>query len=128
MNATGWSSESLPIKLNWGLLRRPIEANVVTLRVRDSNSALTFSYQAERFDIAKRPLLTQHLSPPLGLPLADIMSMERTYQRYVQSVVKNDLQEYVNVAYDDQESLLPERLLDLVCVFFSSSQSTDRDV
>jgi hypothetical protein len=108
-------------------MRRPIDADVVNLQLR-GHSELAFTHQAKSLDSGESALLIRTTSPPLGIPLASIVSMERKYERYVQDIVADDLYEYVNIAYNDQESTFPERLLGLICSFLSKSRSSDQDV
>ena len=108
-------------------MRRPIDADVVTLQLR-ARSELAFTNQVKSLGSGKKELLIRKISPPLGIPLVSIVSMERKYERYVQDIVTDDLYEYVDIAYDDQESTFPERLLGLICSFLSKSRSSDRDV
>jgi len=75
-----------------------------------------------------RPVLLRKQSPPLGIPLAAMEEMESVYSRYIQEIVEGDLKAYVSIAYDDQNSMFPERLLGAVCSFYRSCFETDSEV
>lgn len=100
-----------------------MDVDEIQIRV---NSELAFEYQALVSD--GDALLIRTPSPPLAIPLADLVIMEQEYARYVNDIVTYDLYEYVNIAYSDQESTLPERALGLVCSFLVKSRNTSKDV
>jgi hypothetical protein len=116
-NATSWGREYIPIRLIWGY-RRPIHVEVVALNLRP-NSEMGFHNQAESTNnTITRPVLVRKNSPPLGITLAVLDEMQTECSWYVQTIVQNDIMAYVPVAYNDQDSELPERLLGVICSFY----------
>ena len=109
-----WGTEKLEVEIYWGLQQKPLPADVVALRLK-GNPQLAL-------DGHGNPLQTMNHSPPLGIPLQDMAGIEKKYQDYVQDLVENFLPRYVDIAYDDQESMLPERLLGLICSFYAQSK------
>jgi hypothetical protein len=108
-------------------MRRAIDADVVDLKL-PVNSELALTLQAKSLVSGESASLIRTASPPLGIPLADLDIMEQEYARYVQDIVTDDLSEYVNIAYSDQESTFPERVLGIICSFLLKSRSSDQDV
>jgi hypothetical protein len=108
-------------------MRRAIDADVVDLKL-PPNSELALNLQAKSLVSGERASLIRTASPPLGIPLADLDIMEQEYTRYVQDIVTDDLHEYVNIAYSDQESTFPERVLGIICSFLLKSRSADQNV
>jgi hypothetical protein len=125
-NATSWGTQQLPVRLSWGY-RRLLQADVVVLALRSATSAMGFQHQAIA-NGAGRPLLIRKQSPPLGIPLAAMEEMEDVYSQYIRDIVQSDLRGYVSIAYDDQDSMLPERLLGAVCSFYISGLEADEEV
>ena len=125
-NASGWGTDSLLVRMNWGY-RKLLEANVVTLAMSSKSSQLGYSHQAIS-DGSGRPVLERRKSPPLGIPFADMLEMQDLYNRYLEDIVDDDLPNYVSVAYDDQESLLPQRLLDVICTLYQAWVNAGREV
>jgi hypothetical protein len=54
--------------------------------------------------------------------------MKEEYRRMVNDIVLVDLENYVPVPYDDQESDLPERLLHIVCSFYRAGLAAGQEV
>jgi hypothetical protein len=119
--ASGWGSQLLNIKLNWGY-QKPLDVEVVSLVPRQKDSIY---YQVSQVILpsstATPPKLVRKTSPPLGIPLADLDEMQVVYRKYLRDIVDGDLFEYVPVAYVDQEYDLPERLLTSICSYYSKA-------
>jgi hypothetical protein len=127
MNATGWGKHPISVRLFWGY-HDLIGVEVVALNLRP-NSEMGFHHQAEATnDMITRPALVRKNSPPLGIPLAAVDEMQNEYSRYIQNIVQNDIMGYVPVAYIDQGSDLPERLLGAICSFYSATREKDIEV
>jgi hypothetical protein len=54
--------------------------------------------------------------------------MREEYRRLVCEIVMRDLHNYVPIAYDDQESELPERLLEAICSFYGAGLAAGQEV
>jgi len=125
-NASGWGTQNLLITMTWGY-RKHLEANVVALVLRSSSSQMAVTHQAI-VSGSGRPTLVRKDSPPLGIPLAAMTEMKDAYSRYVQDIVKGDLAHYLAIAYDDQRSELPVRLLGAICTFYSTGLADGEEV
>jgi hypothetical protein len=127
-NATGWGTQFMFVRLSWGYQGGLIGAEVVALTLK-ANSEMGFHHQTKVVDnMITRPALVRKNSPPLGIPLAAVDDMQNEYSRYIQNIVQNDIKGYWSVAYVDQESKLPERLLAAVCSFYNASREDDNEV
>jgi hypothetical protein len=116
------------VRLSWGYQGGLIGAEVVALTLK-ANSEMGFHHQTKVVDnMITRPALVRKNSPPLGIPLAAVDDMQNEYSRYIQNIVQNDIKGYWSVAYVDQESKLPERLLAAVCSFYNASREDDNEV
>jgi hypothetical protein len=126
-NATGWGNKYMSVRLSWGY-QGPIPAEVVNLTLR-ANSEMGFHHQTKTVDgMVTRPILVRKKSPPLGIPLAAVDEMQNEYSRYIQNIVQNDIAGYVPIAYVDQGSELPERLLAAICSFYNAGWEKDHEV
>lgn len=125
-NATGWGTQHLLVRLTWGY-RRLLEANVVALTLRSTSSDMGFQHQAFS-NGSGRPTLLRKQSPPLGIPLGAMEELEDVYSQYIRDIVQSDLREYVSIAYDDQDSYLPEHLLGAVCSYYIKGLEADEEV
>lgn len=126
-NAVGWGQIYMPIRLSWGY-RRLISVEVVALNLLP-NSEMRFHDQAEAInDMNTRPALVRKNSPPLGIELASVDDMQTEYSGYVQTIVQEDIMRYVPIAYVDQDSKLPERLLWAICSFYNATREEDNEV
>jgi hypothetical protein len=65
-------------------------------------------------------------SPPLGIQLANIDDMKYEYKKYIRDIVDGNLFGYLPVAYTDQESDLPVRLLTAVCSYYTAASEKGR--
>ena len=93
-----------------------------------ATSQVGFSHHAVSA-LPGRPTLERRKSPPLGIPLADMLEMQDLYQRYLDDIVDDDLPNYVSIAYDDdQGSSLPERLLEAMCTLYQGWVASGREV
>jgi hypothetical protein len=54
--------------------------------------------------------------------------MPEEYRRIVNEIVTTDLDMYVPIVYDDQDSKLPERLLKAICSFYSAGLAAGQEV
>jgi hypothetical protein len=126
-NASSWGTEYLFVRMSWGYKRRLLDAEVVALTLVNNNSEMGYQELAVANGNA-RPLLVRKQSPPLGIPLAAMDDMQDKYAGYIQDIVQSDLAQYVPVAYTDQDSLLPQRLLGAVCAFYTAGSETDNEV
>jgi hypothetical protein len=124
-NATGWGSYEIRIQMMWGYWK-PLVANVVTLEIH-SNSQIGFQHQTAA-NGTSRPALVRKTSPPLGIPLAAMDDMQDEYRHLVHNIVHDDLLNYLSIAYDDQESNLPERLLTTIGNFYCASKASGDEV
>jgi hypothetical protein len=124
-NTKAWGSHEISIRMMWGYWK-PLEARVVTLEIH-SNSQIGFQHQTA-FNGTNRPALLRKTSPPLGIPLAAMDDMEDEYRLLVHRIVHDDLINYVTIAYDDQESDLPERLLTAIGTFYCASKVAGNEV
>lgn len=125
-NATGWGTQFMFVRLSWGY-QGLIGAEVVALTLK-SNSEMGFHHQTKVIDnMITRPTLVRKNSPPLGIPLAAVDEMQNEYSRYIQNIVQNDIMGYVPVAYVDQGSVLPQRLLAAICSFYSVGREDDNE-
>jgi hypothetical protein len=120
-----WGSYEMHVRLDWGY-EKPLEATVVALAL-PSQSRLAFHHQAQG-GTGKEPTLVRKRSPPLAIPLASFEDMKEEYRRMVNDIVMGDLENYVPVPYDDQESDLPERLLHIVCSFYRAGLAAGQEV
>lgn len=123
-NATGWGTKEMTIRMTWGYWN-PLEAKVFALDIRrDSQIGVhhSASWGPEGATLVKKP------SPPLGIPLAAMDSLQDEYDVLVQKIVHDDLINYVAIAYDDQESELPERLLRSIATFHNASKVVGNEV
>jgi len=125
-NASSWGTEHLFVRMSWGYPKYLV-ANVVALTLRSSSSEMGFQDQAIA-NGTSRPLLVRKQSPPLGIPLAAMEEMENVYSRYIQEIVEGDLRAYISMAYKDQISMFPERLLGVVCSFYRNCFEADSEV
>ncbi len=126
-NATGWGKQLMPVRLSWGY-RDPIDVEVVTLELRP-NSEMSFHHQAEATNsLVTRPILVRKNSPPLGIPLADVDELQDEYLQYVRNIVQSNIMEYVDSAYVDQQSELPEKLLGAICSYYKTTREQDNEV
>jgi hypothetical protein len=124
-NASSWGTEYLLVRMSWGYKRR-LDAEVVALTLVNNSQ---MGYQ--ELTVANgnaRPLLVRKQSPPLGIPLAAMDDMQDKYAGYIQDIVQSDLAQYVPIAYTDQDSLLPQRLLGAVCSFYTAGSEIDNEV
>jgi hypothetical protein len=126
-NATRWGQTTMPVRLTWGY-EVPIGVEVVALDLKP-NSEMGFQNQAEATnELISRPRLVRKNSPPLGIQLAAVEEMQNEYAQYVISIVQNNIMRYVPVAYNDQESDLPERLLQVICSYYDATRENDNEV
>jgi len=125
-NAKSWGKQQMTVKMTWGY-HRALEADVVALALKE-NSQMAVAHATVYTNGPSKPTLVRKSSPPLGIPLAAMDEMGDIYAKYVQEIVQNDLAEYVPVAYTDQESRLPERLLAAVCKFYIAGHEQDNEV
>lgn len=91
-NASSWGHKNIRIQLSWRY-RIPIEANVVAITMNSASSEIGILYSSENQALSSRK------SPPLAIPLADLADMQTAYSRYVEDIVRNDLDHYVSTAY-----------------------------
>ncbi len=124
-NATRWGKTTMPVRLTWGY-EVPIGVEVVALDLKP-NSEMGFHHQATN-EMISRPTLVRKNSPPLGIQLAAVEEMQNEYAQYVHSIVQNNIMRYVPVAYTDQESDLPERLLQMICSYYNATRENDNEV
>lgn len=124
-NATAWGNQEMTIRMMWGYWK-PIEAKVVSLKIR-GNSQIGVHHQFAA-DGKCRPTIVRKTSPPLGIPLAAMDDMQEEYRILLQGIVRDDLMSYVSIAYDDQESDLPERLLSSLSTFYCASKLAGSEV
>lgn len=117
-NATGWGNIEMNVKMMWGYWR-PLEETVVMLTM-SPHSELAYHSQAIS-NGTNKPSLVKKNSPPLGLPLAAMEDMQDRYSSFVEGIVTDDLTRYVTVPYDDQDSDLPQRLLQTITNFYSAA-------
>jgi hypothetical protein len=120
INATGWGSYEMNVRMMWGYWR-PLEERVVMLTIHP-NSELAYHSQAIS-NGTNKPTLSRRNSPPLGLPLAAMDDMQYRYSEFVKRIVMDDLMRYVTVPYDDQDSNLPERLFQTIANFYSAASA-----
>jgi hypothetical protein len=108
--------------MNWGY-KKGFKANAIIL----SNS----------FEHEYRPISTGHSgfvvrqrqSPPLGFPIATApRELQILYRGYIKEIVQCDLESYAPVAYTDQDSTVPQRLLGAVCLFYDALSMDGREV
>jgi hypothetical protein len=125
-HASGWGNRPLLVRMSWGS-KRLLTANVVQLFLREETSEIGLQHQAIANGTA-RPTLVRQNSPPLGIPLASMVDLQKEYQKYVQEVVSKDLSHYPSVAYDDQTSKLSECLLRAVCVWYQNGVAAGEKV
>jgi hypothetical protein len=126
-NATRWGKTTMPVRLTWGY-EVSIGVEVVALDLKP-NSEMGFQNQAEATnELISRPRLVRKNSPPLGIQLAAVEDMQNEYAQYVISIVQNNIMRYVPVAYNDQESDLPERLLQVICSYYDATRENDNEV
>jgi hypothetical protein len=111
--------------MNWGY-EKPLEAKVVILALT-SQSQLGVHLQTAGSS-HKSPDLVRKKSPPLGIPLASFEDMKVEYQDMVRNVVMRDLEKYVDVPYDNQDSDLPEHLLGIICTFYRAGLAAGQEV
>jgi len=124
-NASSWGTQFMVVRMTWGY-RKLLQAEVVALALRSNSSEMGYQHQTLSNGNA-RPLLVRKQSPPLGIPLAAMDDMLGLYSSYIQDIVQSDLAAYVPVAYTDQDSKLPERLLGAVCSFYNAGLETDNE-
>jgi hypothetical protein len=123
-NAVSWGSHEITIRMDWGY-SQPLEATVVTVTLREESQM----YMYETLDAGtKQVTLVKRKSPPLGLPLASMSDMKAEYCALAREIVTNDINGYVWMAYDDQESDLPECLLKAVADFYSAGLAAGDEV
>lgn len=127
-NATSWGLEEMQIRMTWGYWK-PIQASVVALTM-PSNSRLGYHHQttATAATASSPPPIVRKKSPPLGIPLAALDDMTEEYRCLVREIVMGDLENYVTIAYNDQESDLPERLLQVICSFYRAGLVAGQEV
>jgi hypothetical protein len=124
-NASGWGSQEIFIRMKWGYWK-PIEATVVSLQIH-GNSQIGFHHSTIP-NGTNRPTLVRKDSPPLGIPLAAMDDMQEEYRLLTHRIVHEDVSNYVSIAYDDQDSELPERLLTSIGAFYSASKAAGYEV
>lgn len=125
-NASAWGTECFIVRMTWGY-RKLLQAEVVALALRSEASDMAFQHQTISQGDG-RPVLVRKQSPPIGIPLAAMDDMQNIYSNYIQDIVQSDLAEYVPVAYTDQESDLPEELLEAICNYYSAGLLVDNEV
>jgi len=103
-NASSWGHKNIRIQLSWRY-RIPIEANVVAITMNSASSEIGILYSSENQALSSRK------SPPLAIPLADLADMQTAYSRYVEDIVRNDLDHYVSTAYQWVYESSPSKLL-----------------
>jgi hypothetical protein len=113
MNATSWGKQSIAVKLSWGY-QKLLDIEVCRINSIDHHSSVLASNVTGLQLIRKR-------SPPLGIPLAAIEEMKYDYSKYIRNIVDCDIFGYLPVAYTDQGSLLPERVLTTVCSYYAAA-------
>lgn len=113
------------VRMDWGY-EKPLEATVVALAL-PNQSRLAYHHQTNG-TVAKKPTMVRKKSPPLGIPLASYEDMKEEYGEMVSAIVMGDLENYVPVPYDNQESELPERLLQIICSFYRAGLAADQEV
>lgn len=124
-DAMSWGKQEIQIRMDWGY-NKPLEAKVVAL-ILPSQSQLGFQHQAIGSNL-KKPELVRKKSPPLGIPLAPFNDMKVEYWNMVRDIVMDDLESYVDVPYDNQESELPEHLLGIICSFYRAGLAAGQEV
>src|SRR5690348_5476861 len=88
-NTRSWGTQSHLVRLAWGY-RLPLEAEVVALELHSDHSEAGFQ-NTTISDGSARSVLVRKRSPPLGIPLAAMDGMQRTYSLYVEDIVQTDL-------------------------------------
>lgn len=124
-NGMSWGTYEMHVRMSWGYWK-PLEADVVAL-TEPSDSRLGYQYQMQ-ITKASQITLVRRRSPPLGIPLAALSEMGEKYRRLGHEIVTGDLDSYVLIAYDDQDSDLPERLLEAVCSFYRAILVANQEV
>ncbi|KAF7867234.1 hypothetical protein EAF04_005317 [Stromatinia cepivora] len=117
-NADTWGTDEMIVRLSWGY-RVPLKVTVVSLSVRGPTSIFRYQHQTY-INASGRPTFTRKKSPPLGIPLMSMEERQEEYDRYIRGIVQHDLDEYVRVAYEPEESDLAKRLLKTVCQFYTA--------
>ena len=124
-HGTSWGKQEILIRMDWGY-EKLLEARVVAL-ILPSQSQLEYQHQAVGPNL-KSPELVRKKSPPLGIPLASFEDMKVEYRNMVRDIVMGDLESYVEVPYDNQESELPEHLLGIICTFYRAGLAAGQEV
>ncbi|QSZ30802.1 hypothetical protein DSL72_000360 [Monilinia vaccinii-corymbosi] len=114
-NADAWGTDEMMVGLSWGY-RVPLKVTVVPLSVRGSTSVFRYQHQTY-INASGRPTFTRKKSPPLGIPLLSMEESKDEYALYIKRIVRHDLDGYVRVAYEPEESDLAKRLIKTVCQF-----------
>ena len=122
-SATGWGKESITVRLTWGY-QKLLDIEVVSLVPRQIDS-FYHSSTVPSSNVTGLQLITKR-SPPLGIQLANIDNMKYQYNKYIRDIVDGDLFGYLPVAYNDQESDLPERILTAVCSYYTAASEKSR--
>lgn len=122
-----WGRESISINMDWGL-QSLIEVEVVAVSP-SPDSSIVVQYQSNT-DQYGQPQLTSSKSPLLGMPFETMASTQERLANYVQDFVRNDfhLDLYGRVAYDDEFSDIPGRLLKIVCNWHAKSRRHEEEV
>jgi len=123
-NAAAWGNHEMTVQMYWGH-SRPLQARVVTITLIE-DSQLAYVSQIEGSKTQREAIIRK--SPPLGLPLASMGDMKDEYSSLVQEIVMNNPNEYVSIAYDDQESDLAQQLLQAVSNFYSAGLAAGDEV
>ena len=118
-NVVSWGKQSIAVKLNWGY-KKLLDIEVLPLEPRRINSVDHHSTVLS--SIVAGLQLIRKRSPPLGIPLAAYYEMKYEYSKYIRNIVDGDIFGYLPVAYTDQESLLPERVLTTVCSYYAAAK------
>jgi len=117
-NTASWGTHEMVVSMDWGYWK-PLEETVVAITMRKDSQ---LAYQHQSISNGKnKPTLLRKNSPPLGLPPAAKDDMQSRYSELVQRIVTEDLTNYVSVPYSDQDSCLPERLLQAIANFYSAA-------
>lgn len=124
-NASGWGSHEMSIRICWGYWQ-PLEVTVVTMFLHQG-SDLGFQRQTAGSG-TYGPVWIQTRSPPLGIPIPDMARLESAFGAYIRNITLTNLESYTDVAYDYQESELPELLLKSVCSWYTDGVSHYEEV
>ncbi|PMD16157.1 hypothetical protein NA56DRAFT_322715 [Hyaloscypha hepaticicola] len=123
MNATGWGKQSITVGLTWGY-QKLLHIELVPL-IHPQIEILHHHLAVPSSGVTGQKLVKQN-SPPLGILRPDIDDMKYEYRKYIRDIVDGGLFGYLPVAYIDQESDLPERVLTAVCSYYTAASKKGR--